>query len=114
MNVELSYKIANVLGISEKNDFALLDAIGGEVAGAISLYNEFPPSHEITENSQRDLSEKQLALIIETLDSRPFLIAEEGIRLSLAGAQNKLPVIYQNQEFSLPLGPGLFNANTIG
>lgn len=111
----LRHKIASVLGISEKNDFALLDAIGGEVAGAISLLNTLPSSYPVndtsydttydsTQNSQRDLSAKQLGQIIGTLDTRPFLVAEEGLRLSLAGAQNKLPVIYQNQQFSLPLG----------
>ena len=100
----LRHKIASVLGISEKNDFALLEAIGGEVAGAISLLNVPPTSYNSTQGSQRNLSEKQLEQIIGTLDARPFLVAEEGLRLSLAGAQNKLPIIYQNQQFALPLG----------
>ena len=115
---DLRHKIANVLGISEKNDFAMLDAMGGEVAGAINIVNTLAnqPSgsrlNKEKKQGQRHLSESQLAEIILTLDNRPFLVAEEGIRLSLAGAQNKLPIIYdardegadENKLFSLPLG----------
>ena len=100
---DLRHKIANVLGISEKNDFALLETIGGEVAGAIRLLGTLPNANDTSPQLQRDLSENQLAKIIKQLDARPFLVAEEGLRLSLAGAQNKLPVIYQNKRFALPL-----------
>ncbi len=33
-------KIAEILGISETNDFAMLERIGGECAGAVSLFPE--------------------------------------------------------------------------
>jgi serine/threonine-protein kinase HipA len=100
----LRQKIANELGISEDNDFALLDAIGGDVAGAISLWHKPPTPNNAGDERQRDVSKAQLADIILSLEKKPFLVAEEGVRLSLAGAQNKLPIIYQNGQFSLPLG----------
>ena len=99
---DLRYKIAALLGISEHNDFAFLEAIGGEVAGAISLNTEMPVISET--QLQRDLSTEELAQVVKQLDSQPFLVNEDGLRLSLAGAQNKLPVIYQQKQFALPLG----------
>ena len=100
---DLRYKIARLLGISEGNDFALLEAIGGEVAGAISLSNEVDNLLH-SSAKQRDLTAKELSSVVKQLESQPFLINEEGLRLSLAGAQNKLPIIYQDQQFALPLG----------
>jgi len=104
---EIRQTIARKLGLSENNDFALLEAVGGECAGAVSL---LPDEVERTsEQSYRELSDDQLNEIIAELPNRPFLCGEEGIRLSLAGAQNKLPVFYHsnnnlNQQISLPIG----------
>lgn len=99
---ELRQIIARKLGLSENNDFALLEAVGGECAGAVSLLNE--EIKQTGEQNYRTLNEDQLNDIIEELPKRPLLAGEEGIRLSLAGAQNKLPVFYQKGQVSLPLG----------
>lgn len=101
---DLRYKIARLLGISEGNDFAFLEAIGGEVAGAISLTPKAIKQDQLLKNTQRNLSSEELALVVKQLESQPFLVNEEGLRLSLAGAQNKLPLIYRDQIFALPLG----------
>jgi len=100
---DLRHQIARVLGISDRNDFALLEAIGGEVAGAISLSPNLPSPHHPS-NSQKNLSEQDLAIILQKIEKPPFLVNETDIRLSLAGAQNKLPIIYRQQQFALPLG----------
>lgn len=94
--------IAKKLGLSEQNDFALLEAVGGECAGAISLL----PIDSVPDNngSYRPLDDKQLNELIAELPKRPMLAGEEGIRLSLAGAQNKLPVYYDGSQISLPMG----------
>ena len=44
---KIRQRLAAYLGLSEQNPFALLEAIGGECAGALSLYPEEqrPPSH---------------------------------------------------------------------
>ena len=95
--------IARNLGISLHNDYGLLERIGGDCAGAVSLYPE-------TGESQRDpASYRQLTLdelngIIRELPKRPLLAGEKGLRLSLAGAQKKLPIYYDDQNFQLGYG----------
>ncbi len=91
---EPRHQLARRLGVSERNDFALLAAIGGDTAGAITLA---PPGTAPPQAGGSDvewLDEAQLAELIATLPDRPMLADEDGeIRLSLAGAQDKLPVV---------------------
>ncbi|MCG8684990.1 MAG: type II toxin-antitoxin system HipA family toxin [Desulfobacterales bacterium] len=84
--------LSRKLQISVNNTFELLKAIGGDCAGAVSLYedNSFPPRPK--DYSYAPLTKKRLAKVIETLPDNPFMADEQGIRLSLAGAQEKLPV----------------------
>jgi serine/threonine-protein kinase HipA len=85
--------LARQLGISAGNDFGLLQAVGGDTAGAVSLLEpgETPPSQG---RDVRWLDERELAQEIRELPSRPMLADEDGeYRLSLAGVQDKLPVI---------------------
>ena len=86
-------RIASILGISGGNDFAMLERIGGECAGAVSLLPEEMPPPPLGGGRLRWLDESELAAIIEALPQRPLMAGEEGIRLSLAGAQIKLPVV---------------------
>lgn len=81
--------IASNLGISKKNDFAMLALIGGECAGAVA----FMPTGIILpqdEHSYRSLTSHELAETIMQLPRRPLLAGEEGIRLSLAGLKPSL------------------------
>tara|TARA_R110002020_G_scaffold83397_1_gene206591 strand:- start:11499 stop:12752 length:1254 start_codon:yes stop_codon:yes gene_type:complete len=86
--------VAAALGVSERNEFRLLEMLGGEVAGALSLWpdGEEPPTLE-GPFTPKPLSDKELRVLIDSLPKRPMLAGEEGLRLSLAGAQAKLPVI---------------------
>lgn len=94
--------VARRLGISEHNDFALLEAIGGECAGAVTV---LPAGiHVSHEGSYRPIDEKELHEIVASLPVKPFLAGEEGLRLSLAGAQNKLPVYAEGDRIFLPMG----------
>jgi serine/threonine-protein kinase HipA len=99
-------RIAGALGISKSNDFAFLDALGGDVAGALSLWPEgvVPPPPEPT-TTPRPLSDDELVELLEMLPKRPLLAGREGLRLSLAGAQTKLPVIVVDDRVALP-APG--------
>lgn len=56
------------------------------------------------ESCTRVLDEQELVAIIHELPRRPLLAGEEGIRLSLAGAQDKLPVVIGDDMIALPLG----------
>jgi serine/threonine-protein kinase HipA len=95
-------QIAAILGISERNDFAMLERIGGECAGAVSLLPEGTPLPATGE--ARELKKAELEEIIAELHRRPLMAGKEGVRLSLAGAQDKLPVIMHGPRISLPLG----------
>ena len=97
-------QIAAILGISERNDFAMLERIGGECAGAVSLLPEGVPPPALGENRVRELSENELDDIIAELPRRPLMAGREGLRLSLAGSQAKLPVVIREATIALPLG----------
>ncbi len=95
--------IAKNLGISVQNDFAMLECIGGECAGAITF---MPAGQSLpSENgTYRALSESEFADILDQLPKKPLMAGEEGVRLSLAGVQDKLAVCVKGNEISLPLG----------
>lgn len=95
--------IAKNLGISARNDFAMLERIGGECAGAVTF---IPAGESLPERNDgyRQLSGEQLAEILRQLPRRPLLAGEDGIRLSLAGAQDKIAVHVSDDQISLPLG----------
>jgi serine/threonine-protein kinase HipA len=99
---EIRKVIARQLGISEQNDFAMLEEIGGECAGAVSVLPQgsFPQENP----GYRELGEEELHKVIAELPRRPFLVGEKGVRLSLAGAQNKLPVYMEGNRIFLATG----------
>lgn len=95
-------QVAKSLGVSRENTFGLLAALGGDCAGAVSL---LPSGQQPSTRGQyRPISEKDLGKDLDELPSHPFLADEDGIRLSLAGAQNKLPIHYDGRTFSIPEG----------
>lgn len=84
---------ARNLGVSAGNDFALLAALGGDTAGAISLLAPSQRPAPVGQDVQW-LADSELAMLIDELPSRPLHADEDGeYRLSLAGAQDKLPVV---------------------
>ncbi len=95
--------VARNLGISQGNDFRLLEALGGDVAGALALWpeGETPPAAPELAAAQ-PLSEGELADILDALPKRPMLAGQDGLRLSLAGVQQKLPVVLVNGRIALP------------
>ena len=95
--------IARNLGISARNDYAMLEQIGGECAGAVTF---IPAGEALPDNNYqyRQLNDKDLADILRELPRRPLMAGEKGIRLSLAGAQDKIAVHVDGNMISLPLG----------
>jgi HipA-like protein len=85
--------LARLLGISESNDYSMLAMIAGDTAGAITLL----PQGERPEPVGGDvewLDDAGLAQLLAELPSRPMHVDADGeYRLSLAGAQDKLPVV---------------------
>lgn len=100
---------ARRLGVSVQNDVALLAALGGDCAGAVSIASEPRAGNpaDVVEPGEhvRWLSEEELAGLLLELPRRPLLGgAEVGVRLSLAGAQDKAPIRFDGARYGLPVG----------
>jgi serine/threonine-protein kinase HipA len=99
-------QIAKTLQISTQNDYALLDSLGGECAGAVTLLE--PGQSPRPLDGARDvrwLDHAQLLQVLDEMPLRPMRAGDDGLRLSLAGAQDKLPVVLDadGQRVGLPL-----------
>ncbi len=95
--------LARNLGISSRNDFAMLEQIGGECAGAVTFMPVGQPM-PAPNYGYRPISTAELAAILDELPKRPLLAGDQGIRLSLAGAQDKVALTIDGGAISLPLG----------
>ena len=95
--------IAQQFQVSGRNDFALLDHIGGECAGAVTFLE---PGKALPVPTHGDdvqwLSDEEVVAILDELPRRPMLAGKDGLRLSLAGAQDKLPVVFDGDRLGLP------------
>ncbi len=99
-------RVARSLGLSPLNDFALLDRLGGDVAGALQLLPPGkPPPEPDLDGGPQPLDDAALIDVLDKLPWRPLLAGEDGLRLSLAGAQSKLPVVTVDGQIALP-APG--------
>lgn len=94
--------VARRFGVSERNDFAILEKIGAECAGAVSL---LPPGQQPPEDaaSYRRVNRAELEEKLRVLPKAPLMAGEDGIRLSLAGAQGKAAVMIRDGNYHLPL-----------
>lgn len=82
--------------------FGLLEIIGGECAGALSLLPQGQPLPDFSTGTVEVLDGKRLAELLDLLRQKPLLGGVEGIRLSLAGAQDKLAVCFIDGQIFLP------------
>lgn len=97
--------IAQQFQVSGHNDLALLNHIGGECAGAVTFLQ---PGQVLPVPSRSDdvqwLSNEDVHTILDELPRRPMLAGNDGLRLSLAGTQDKLPVVFDGARLGLPQG----------
>ena len=101
---QLRRLIAQQFQVSSQNDFALLDHIGGECAGAVTFRAPGQALPVPTRNNEVQwLSDEEVVAILDELPRRPMLAGKAGLRLSLAGAQDKLPVVFDGARIGLPL-----------
>lgn len=98
---ELRRRLARLLQVSPRNEFALLAVIGRECAGALSLLPALEPPPSTTRVSRR-LDEAEFGALLRELPDRPLLAGKE-VRLSLAGAQDKIAVRLVEGAIHLPL-----------
>jgi serine/threonine-protein kinase HipA len=87
-------QIAKTLQVSTQNDYALLDSLGGECAGAVTLLEPGQAPQALDAPPEvRWLDHAQLLQVLDEMPLRPMRAGDDGLRLSLAGAQDKLPVV---------------------
>ena len=103
-------KIADYLHISETSTLKLLEALGGECAGLISILSEDEDdlfsketSYKLDSKNYETLDDNRLLEFIEKMNTRPLIKVDDKLRLSLAGAQEKLALAKINGEWYLPL-----------
>jgi serine/threonine-protein kinase HipA len=96
--------VAARLQVSPEDEFALLAEIGRDCAGAITIIG--PNDDEPHRAPGVDwLSEDALERAVAELPRNPLRIAPgEDIRISLAGAQDKLAVVVDGDRIGLPVG----------
>ena len=97
-------KLARMLNISAGNTFALLEAIGGECAGAVSLHKKGASPQAYNESTYRVLTTKEAVDVFSHLSARPLLAGQDGIRISGAGAQDKLMISFVKGHIAIPTG----------
>ena len=102
--------IARTLHVSASNPFQLLTELGGECAGAISIAPAGGPEPGADPRPPRWLSEAELSGLLADLPQRPLIAAIDevedggGFRLSLAGAQDKVAVLVEEDRIGLSHG----------
>lgn len=98
----LRHMLAQQFQVSLQNDIALLEHMGGECAGAVT----FLEPGQILRNEHVDdvqwLTDEEVITVLLKLPRRPMLADQQELRLSLAGAQNKLPVVVKGNRIGLP------------
>lgn len=96
-------RLAGRLKLSEGNDYALLAAVGGECAGALTI---LPSALEVEPRGEyAPLPESEIGALVASGGALSAVGGRPEVRLSLAGAQDKLPVyIDEAGEIFLPKG----------
>lgn len=90
------------LGVDPGDVVGMVERIGRDVAGALSFG---APQSDETAQVIPIPDAAALERIIEELPRRPFLVGEEGVSMSLAGAQEKVSVIrFDDGDLAVPTG----------
>lgn len=90
--------MTRALGMAAEDILGLLGAAGRDLAGALSVG---APQEEAGYIGIPDAA--ALERILEELPAKPFLAGEDGVAMSLAGAQEKLPVAFSGGRLAIPV-----------
>ena len=92
--------MTRALGAAPEDVLGLIRETGADLAGALSIGGRGPGG----EPDYRPIpDEEALERILNELPARPFLVGESGVSMSLAGAQEKLPVAVVDGQIALPV-----------
>lgn len=88
------------IGVAPEDVIGMLARVGRDTAGALSIGHpragENPGYREVP-------GPDALVRIIEELPRKPFLAGDEGVSMSLAGAQHKLPIALVEGRIAIPV-----------
>lgn len=93
--------MTRAIGVAQDDLLGLLAETGRDLAGALTIGRPRPGESPAFLPIETDAD---LERILDELPSRPFLIGEEGVSMSLAGAQDKLPLILVEGRLAIPTG----------
>jgi len=93
--------VERLYGVPKDNNFLLIKAIGGDCAGALSI-SEYEPH---IDSDYQAIPESELKSLTSHTEYQKYLMDKKiKQRWSLAGAQNKVNVLFDQGHFYLPLG----------
>lgn len=92
-------EIGQQLGVTPQDIVGILRHIGRDTAGALSIGQP----RDGADQFRKLRSETDLERIINELPKKPFLVGDEGISMSLAGVQDKLPVGLVDGKIAIPV-----------
>ncbi|WP_296598813.1 type II toxin-antitoxin system HipA family toxin [Phenylobacterium sp.] len=92
--------MTRALGVAREDILGLIAELGRDLAGALTIgaprAGESPGFVPLARH-------EDLERIIEELPAKPFLVGEDGVSMSLAGAQEKLPLARQDGGLGIPI-----------
>ncbi len=86
--------LGQLLGMARGDVIGLLSAIGGDTAGALSIGQ---PGRTSSVQWRPLATAAEVEAVLEELPNKPLLAGEDGVSMSLAGAQSKLAVAVDDQ-----------------
>ncbi len=100
---DLREQLARSVHVSPNSVIGLLEHYGREIAGALVIVGH-DEKYEIERNDYKLVSKSEIAQRIKNASEENLLIWGDNIRLSLAGAQHKMPLYHKGEEWYVPCG----------
>lgn len=92
--------MTHALGVSRDDVLGLIAETGRDLAGALTIG---APRAGERPDYRRVAGPLDLERIIAELPAKPFLVGEDGVSMSLAGAQEKVPVALVEGQIAIPV-----------
>ena len=104
-SVRIRRHLAERVGARGIDVFNLLDAVGGDCAGALRFLPEGPDPGDPEPVEGKPISDTDIENILRGLGRAPLGSgAERGFRLSIAGAQDKTALLRREGQWEIPYG----------
>ena len=103
---DIRMRIAQRYAVGSDRAFQLLEAIGRDCVGAVQLLPSGSPAPAVRRIEARSLTTAGIvALLDQSLSAAALTPGEEDdLRISLAGAQEKTALLFEEEQWQLPLG----------